>query len=395
MAALALTLTGCSGSGQDATASDESTSAAWSGETARASWQIDSDELGYAPLWVSQLPSAQDAWQLFVVAGVGKTAASIGMYERDDEGTWRTLLTTQGYIGKNGLGKTEEGDEKTPVGSFAFNKAFGIASDPGCSIAYTQVTDDDYWSGDARLGMHYNELVSIKEVPGLDTQACEHIIDYKDRCQYCLNISYNKAGRPGKGGAIFLQCFSPNETCTDGGISIPQDKLVQVMKFVDKGCVVVIDSLEAMGATPDQPTEDDMVMVGTADAAAQRAGIAPMDATDDPAPGLGAVREMSYLARIGAEAVAYRIGAASVTVYKGIADDGGDITGDAARYKKRWTWTIGGMAVTCYGSVRGAAQKALWHEGAYDYALIAKSEGGAGDLGLRKATLRSFIDAVQ
>ena len=62
-------------------------------------------------------------------------------------------MTTPGFIGKSGLGKTKEGDGKTPVGTFHFNATFGIADDPGCKIPYTKVDDDTYWSGDQREGM--------------------------------------------------------------------------------------------------------------------------------------------------------------------------------------------------------------------------------------------------
>ena len=70
---------------------------------------------------------------------------------KNSDGTWQQIMTTPGFIGKNGLGKTKEGDGMTPVGTFHFDKAFGV--------------------------YHY---------------------------QYCLNISYNDAKIPGVGSAIFV-----------------------------------------------------------------------------------------------------------------------------------------------------------------------------------------------
>ena len=35
-----------------------------------------------------------------------------------------------------------------PIGTYHFNKAFGIADDIGCAIPYTKVNDYTYWSGD-------------------------------------------------------------------------------------------------------------------------------------------------------------------------------------------------------------------------------------------------------
>ena len=119
-------------------------------------------------------------------------------------------MQTPGLIGKNGLGKTREGDEKTPVGVFHFNRAFGIGDDPGCAIPYVKVDNDTYWSGDPRDGYHYNELVNIKDLPGDDLAigGSEHIIDSPNCYQYCLNISYNEEGTPGLGFAIFMHCLS-------------------------------------------------------------------------------------------------------------------------------------------------------------------------------------------
>ena len=95
-----------------------------------------------SPEWVRELASANGASQLFIVAGVGQTTAWVSMHEKDSSGKWYEFMSTPGFIGKYGLGKTKEGDAKTPIGVFRFNKAFGIAPDPGCEMPYTQV--DDY-----------------------------------------------------------------------------------------------------------------------------------------------------------------------------------------------------------------------------------------------------------
>ena len=122
-----------------------------------------------SPDWVGELEAAKDANQLFVVAGIGGTTAYVSMHEKDESGSWKEIMTTPGYIGKMGLGKTREGDAMTPVGTFRFTDAFGIADDPGCSMPYKKVDDNDYWSGDQRDGYHYNEMVSIADLPDLDT----------------------------------------------------------------------------------------------------------------------------------------------------------------------------------------------------------------------------------
>lgn len=197
-----------------------------------------------SPAWVSALGEEKNAEQLFVVAGVGHTTAYVSMHEKDSSGAWKQIITTPGFIGKNGLGKEIEGDYKTPTGTFFFNYAFGIAEDPGCALDYHQVTADDYWSGDPCCGHHYNEMVSIRDLPDLDTADSEHIIDYTYHYQYCMNISYNAEETPGLGSGIFLHCLGPNKPYTGGCVAIPKDLMITVMKTVRPDCVVVIDSLE-------------------------------------------------------------------------------------------------------------------------------------------------------
>lgn len=201
-----------------------------------------------SPEWVSDLPQAAQAQQLFVVAATEGTAARVSLHQRGEDGSWGCLLETEGCIGKNGLGKQAEGDGRTPVGAFTFNRAFGIARDPGCAIPYVQVNGNHYWSGDQRPGMHYNELVNLEELPDLDRESSEHIEDFWDQYQYCLNISYNEKGVPGKGSAIFLHCQGEHPY-TLGCVAIPEKQMKQVLRLVQPECVVVIDAARELGAS--------------------------------------------------------------------------------------------------------------------------------------------------
>ena len=232
-------------------------------ETAEMPQEEMTEEEGYAgidvesPEWVAKLEAAEDADQLFVVAALSEdaTVAWISLHEKAEDGSWHMVMTTPGFIGKNGLGKTKEGDSKTPTGVFHFNRAFGIAEDPGSLIPYVQVDEDTYWSGDPREGYHYNELVSLKDLPELDLESgdSEHIIDYIYHYQYCLNISYNEEGTPGLGSAIFLHCYAPAKPFTGGCVSIPEDYMKFVMQRVDEETAVVIDTYEALSGSDSWP----------------------------------------------------------------------------------------------------------------------------------------------
>ena len=195
------------------------------------------NSIGESPEWITKLPEAKTAKQLFVVAAYEGSTAWISMHKIVD-GRWQMIMSTPGFIGKNGLGKTKEGDGMTPVGTFKFNKAFGNSENPGTAFEYTRADGDTYWSGDMREGKHYNELVSLKDVPDLDKEN-----------QYCLNISYNAEGTPGRGSAIFLHVFGDRKPFTGGCVAIPLDMMRFVMQNVSKDCVVIINSLENLGGS--------------------------------------------------------------------------------------------------------------------------------------------------
>jgi len=199
-----------------------------------------------SPQWVKNLPAARDSEQMVVVAGIQGTTAWISMHERNVNGDWEMIMTTPGFVGKNGLGKTREDDNKTPVGTFHFNYAFGIASDPGCSFDYVQVNERHYWSGDKNY--KYNQFVDVREAPAnFNKKISEHLIDCAPEYTYALSFDYNAACTPGKGFALFMRCLNAVNPWTGGSVAIPEDKMRFVVQHVRPGCVCIIDSLKNLG----------------------------------------------------------------------------------------------------------------------------------------------------
>ena len=210
-----------------------------------------------SPLWIEDLDAAENTTQILVIAAYRSDlpTAWISLHEKYPDGTWHMVMTTPGFIGKNGLDKNCEGDLRTPTGVYHFNRAFGIADDPGCAIPYVKVDEDTYWSCDQRDGYHYNELVSLKDLPGLDIESgcSEHIIDYVYNYKYCLNISYNEDCIPGLGSGIFLHCLGSTRPFTAGCIAIPEDHMKYVMQRIDDDTVVVINTYETLTGSDEWP----------------------------------------------------------------------------------------------------------------------------------------------
>ena len=200
-----------------------------------------------SPEWFTKLDAAKDCEQLIVVAGVGETTCYVSMHEKDADGNWKMILQAPGYVGLEGMGKADSYHATTPIGTFTIDKAFGIADDPGCQMEYTKVTEDDYWSGDMREGMHFNEFININDVPDLDKDSSEHLIDYTYEYTYCLNMGYNSECVPGEGSCFFFHCMSLVKPYTGGCVAVNEAVMRLIMQKVRDGCKITINKAEALG----------------------------------------------------------------------------------------------------------------------------------------------------
>ena len=249
IAIAAAMLTSC-GKSDTMSADNAAVNADTAGQTAATSendLSIQNQKPVDSPEWFKKLDAAKDCDQLIVVAGVGETTCYVSMHEKVEDGNWKMILQAPGYIGLEGMGKADSYHAVTPIGTFTIDKAFGIADDPGCQMEYTKVTEDDYWSGDMREGMHFNEFVKIGDVPGLDPEACEHLIDYTYEYQYCLNMVYNSECTPGEGAAFFFHCMSLVKPYTGGCVAVNEAVMKLIMQRVKDGCKITINKADALG----------------------------------------------------------------------------------------------------------------------------------------------------
>lgn len=187
--------------------------------------------------WVAELKLAEEHSQIIVVAAEGNEA-TVSFHERDEAGYWSEVLSARGYVGKNGIGKTKEGDRKSPTGAFGFTHAFGVQEDPGCGLDYLKVDNSYYWVDDSG-SEYYNQFVTTKEVT-CDWNSAEHITEVGAAYNYVLALDYNKECSPGLGSAIFLHCETGRPTA--GCVSVPEETMKSIVKKVKKDCVIIIDS---------------------------------------------------------------------------------------------------------------------------------------------------------
>lgn len=183
---------------------------------------------------VSRIDVPEDAEVLVIVEGSGLDAA-VSAYKKDTEGgAWELLtLTSEGKLGRKGLGKEVEGDEKTPMGIFKMNTPFGIKDAlEGFPDNYIKVTPDLYWNGDSDSEL-YNRLVSTNTYDDFNKSKSEHLIDYAGYYNYCIDTGYNPEGTPHKGSALFLHCSMGINT--GGCIAIPEETMIQILREYKEG----------------------------------------------------------------------------------------------------------------------------------------------------------------
>ena len=175
--------------------------------------------------------------QSVLVDYTGGSNATVSIHQKTD-GVWKQLYACKGYVGRNGIGKTKEGDKRTPTGAYNLTTPFGIKDDPGAKLAYTKVNKYLYWCGDSS-SPYYNQLVDERNVDRKHTKSDEYLIEYKGVYNYCMFIDYNASGEAGKGSCIFLHCTGKNKY-TAGCVAVPESAMKKIICWAGPGAKIVI-----------------------------------------------------------------------------------------------------------------------------------------------------------
>lgn len=185
----------------------------------------------------AELECAQNTDQIVLVEYRGGSKADISIHEKR-EGVWTQLYSGDAYVGKNGIGKTREGDQKTPSGTYNLSMAFGIKDDPGAKLPYTKVTRYHYWCGTSG-SKYYNQLVDMRKVDRQCADSDEYLLSFGTAYNYCMFIDYNAQGEAGRGSCIFLHCKGSAQS-TAGCIAVDEDVMKQIVCWAKSGAKIVI-----------------------------------------------------------------------------------------------------------------------------------------------------------
>ena len=185
----------------------------------------------------AQLSCASQTDQIVLVEYQSGSRAVLSIHEKQN-GVWKELYSCTAYVGKNGIGKTKEGDKRTPTGTFNLTTPFGIKADPGANMPYTQVTKYHYWCGSSG-SQYYNQLIDTRVIDRQRTSADEYLISYVPQYNYCMFIDYNASGEAGKGSCIFLHCTG-SSTSTGGCVAVPESVMKKIIQWARPGAKIVI-----------------------------------------------------------------------------------------------------------------------------------------------------------
>ena len=180
-----------------------------------------------------------DARQLLIVECTGGSNAMARYYIKKEDGSWWLLHRGTAFIGKNGTGKTGEGDAKTPLGELRPLRAFGIKPDPGCRLPYIDVVRGTV-ACDAQ-GPFYNRIVQFEDyfpkygptLPG------EKMWLLSPEYDYGLETDYNSACVYPLGSAIFIHCKGA-KTWTGGCVALDKRLIRQILRTADSGLRIYV-----------------------------------------------------------------------------------------------------------------------------------------------------------
>lgn len=168
----------------------------------------------------------------------------IQTFERNISGNWVRGLNTTGFVGKNGMDKTKEGDKKTPTGKFTIGTTFGQVGNPGTNMPFRNITSDDVWVDDSN-SLLYNTWQSKSKTKG-QWNSAENMTH--ELYKYGFVINYNTEERiPYKGSAIF---FHTGTSYTTGCVATSEVNVVSILKWLDpiKNPVIIMTTKDRLSA---------------------------------------------------------------------------------------------------------------------------------------------------
>jgi L,D-peptidoglycan transpeptidase YkuD (ErfK/YbiS/YcfS/YnhG family) len=127
----------------------------------------------------------------------------------------------------------QEGDKKSPAGSFALRGSYGYATvpPPGTRLPYTP-SDDHTLCIDDPASLHYTTIID-RATTAVDWNSAEQMHREDALYTWVIDIAHNPSHTPGDGSCIFLHVWQDASTPTVGCTAMPEAQLVRLLAQLD------------------------------------------------------------------------------------------------------------------------------------------------------------------
>ena len=177
-----------------------------------------------------------DATEVITVVAPSEssTQATLQTWQKSS-GSWhRVGPAVPAWLGSDGMTtQPSEFRSATPIGSFTLTQAFGYFSNPGTSLPYFKTTSADWWISHKSVYYNTHQRCTASSCPShpSTSQGDEHLVTETPYYDYAvvINTPSGLSAYP-HGSAFFLHVtYRPP---TAGCVSIPQDQLVRVLRWL-------------------------------------------------------------------------------------------------------------------------------------------------------------------
>ncbi len=150
---------------------------------------------------------------------------------------WRKVASWSARLGYGGMvlgTRRVQSTGTTPAGAYSITETFGRLADPGTTMRYTKVTDDDWWVEDRRS--RYYNLMRRGSLGGFAVtthgyNGSEHLRRMGAQYDYVAVINFNRPHPViGRGAGIFLHAFGSG--ATGGCVSIRHDRMRATLRWL-------------------------------------------------------------------------------------------------------------------------------------------------------------------
>lgn len=181
-----------------------------------------------APAAAEPPPAAQPSqWIVVGVPAAADTTGALTAFQRVGQ-QWKAVFGPMtAKVGELGVGEPADGVHRTPVGTFAFDQAFGREPNPGTRMPYFQATPQDWWDEDASSPT-YNTHVRSAASPSAIT---ENLYDSGPVYDYAVNIAVNPRRVPGRVSGIFLHVTDGSPTW--GCVAVGREEMKSMLNWLD------------------------------------------------------------------------------------------------------------------------------------------------------------------